>query len=140
MGKYSSHVRQKSTRGPEGPHTIWRGLGCIMMVVVAVMSIATAIYLVDLGVYRGWPIPPELLRPIVLPDFIYLMPGLASLLLKLNSVNYLPAYIVVSILLMLVLGGIVSFFYTLLYRFTAPPRYGPLDAPPIKRGDGNYRR
>ena len=140
MGKYTSHVRQKSTRGPDGPHTIWRGLGCIMMIVVVAMSIAGAIYLVDLGVYRGWPIPPELLRPIVLPDFIYLMPGLAYLLLKVTAVNYLPAYIALSLFLMVILGGIVSFLYALLYRFTAPPRYGPFDAEPIKRGDRQHRR
>ena len=135
MGKYSSHVRQQTPRSPQGPHNIWRGLGCLMMVVVAVMSIAGAISLVELGISQGWPIPPELLRPVVLPDFIYSMPGLASLLLKVVSINYLPAYIALSLLLMVFLGGIVSILYAILYRFTAPPRYGPLDSPPIKRGE-----
>lgn len=110
------------------------------MIVVAVMSIAGAVWLVDYGVYQGWPIPPELLRPISLPDFIYWMPGLASLLLNITTINYLPAYITLSLFLMLILGGIISIIYAFLYRLTAPPRYGPLDAEPIKHRDRQNRR
>jgi len=111
-----------------------------MMVVVAIMSIALAYWVVQTGISEGWPIPPVLLRPIVLPNFIYAMPGLAFLLRKVVSVNYLSAYIVISLVLMLILGGILSVLYAVLYGFTAPPRYGPLDSPPIKHKIKQYKR
>lgn len=141
MGRYSAVAKQHGPNTPRKPHPIWNTLGCLMIVVVAAMSIAIAIFLVQTGIKEGWPIPPVLLQPIILPNWLYrYLPGLTNLLLKVVTVDYLPAYAAASITLMVVLGGLVSFLYALLYRFTGPPRYGPLDATPDKYRAKRYKR
>lgn len=140
MGKYHSQVKKREPRGPEGPHPIWKSLGCLMMVIVPAMSIAAAVWTLQYGLDARWPIPPVLLRPLRVPDFLYAVPGLAWLLLKIFSVKYLVGYTVISLLYILVLGGIVSLLYTVLYQMAAPSRYGPLDAPPVRRKIRPYKR
>ncbi|MGE5248622.1 MAG: hypothetical protein ACM3QS_00275 [Bacteroidota bacterium] len=132
MGKYHSQVRRRSARTAEGPHPIWNSLGCIMMIVVPVMSIAGAKATIDYGLSRGWPVPPELLRRIVLPNLIYKLPGLAAILEKIVSVQNIAAYAVLSLLYIVVLGAVISLIYAFIYRATGPSRYGPLDMPPEK--------
>jgi hypothetical protein len=141
MGKYTfSSSREQKAKDTDRPHSVWNGLGCLMMVVVPVMSIAGAILTVQFGLSAGWPFPAVLLRHITAPDWIYFMPGLARLLLKVFSVNYLLAYIYISVIYIVVLGGLMSILYAILYRMTAPSQYGPMDAPPIKKKAKQYKR
>lgn len=141
MGRYSAVANQRGPNAPRKPHPIWNGLGCLIMVVVAVMSIALAIYLVQTGVKQRWPIPPVLLQPIILPGWLYrYAPGLANLLLKVVTVDYLIAYAVTSIILMVLLGGFVSMLYAFMYNITGPSRYGPLDVDPGRGRAKRYKR
>ncbi len=140
MGKYTSQVRVRKAELPKGPHSIWNTIGCLMLIIVPVMSIAGAVFTVQTGLSAGWPIPPALLRPLTLPGWIYVAPGLASLLLKVVSINYLPAYILFSFVYIVILGGFMSVIYAALYRMTAPSKYGPLDAPPVKGRIKQYKR
>jgi hypothetical protein len=140
MGKYHSKVRHAENRPPEGPHPVWKTLGCLMMVIVPVMAIAAAVLTLQYGLDARWPIPAVMLRPVILPRFLYAAPGLASLLLKLFSIRYLVGYTVFSIVYILLLGGIVSLLYSFLYRAAGPSRYGPLDAPLGKTRGRPYRR
>lgn len=141
MGRYSAVANQRGPNAPKQPHPIWNTLGCLMIIVVGVMSIGAGIYTIQFGLKAGWPIPPVLLQPIILPGWMYsIMPGLASLLLKVVSVDYLMAYAAASIVFMVLLGGLVSVFYAFLYRLTGPAKYGPLDAPYEKGQGGRYKR
>ncbi len=136
MSKYTSAANRRSIPNQQGPHPIWSALGCLMLIVVPAMSIAGAVMTIQTGLAAGWPIPPQLLRPIFLPGWLVrYLPGLASLLRPAISVDNLMAYAAVSIVYIIVLGGIVSIVYAALYRFTGPPKYGPMDAPPDR-----YRR
>ncbi len=136
MGQY---YRQPPRR-PEGPHAVWNGLGCLMLIVVPAMSIALAILAVDLIVAENMPIPYQLLGYPRFPNFLYATPGLASIFGAIASVNNLYAYIVVSLIFILVLGGIVSMFYAAVYRLAGPSRYGPLDEPPLKIRTKTFKR
>lgn len=141
MGRYSAVANQRGPNAPKEPHPIWSTLGCLMIVVVGIMSIGGGIWTIQHGLEAGWPIPPTLLQPIILPGWLYsVLPGLASLLLKVVGVDYLLAYTAASIIIMVFLGGIVSVLYALLYRITGPAKYGPLDAPPDKYRSGRYKR
>ena len=141
MGRYSAIANQRRPNAPKEPHPIWNGLGCLLFVVTGAMSVAAAYLAVQTGIKSGWPIPPVLLQPIILPGWMYsFTPGLASLLLKVVSIDYLMAYAAATFVFMVVLGGVISVFYAALYRFTGPAKYGPLDAPPDKRRGQRYRR
>ena len=136
MSRYSSAAHKRVEAKKVGPHPIWNALGCLMLIVVPAMSIAGAVYTVQTGLAAGWPFPPQLLRPILLPGWVLTyLPGMASLLRQIFSIDYLMAYAAISILYMILLGGLISILYAFLYRFAGPPKYGPLDAPPVR-----YRR
>jgi len=49
-----------------------------------------------------------------------------------DNIQNLYAYIALSIIIMVILGGVLSFVYALIYRFVGPSKYGPTDAPPVK--------
>jgi hypothetical protein len=140
MGKYKSSSRRDLPAKQEGPHVIWRGIGCLLMIVIPAISIALGVLTVDYGVTHGWPIPYQLLTAPVLPSLFYKSSGLLIIFGPLTRIPSLYAYISASLLYMLFLSGVISLFYATIYRFTGPSRYGPLDAPPPKIKTKRYTR
>ena len=117
MGRYdpSSQFRKKAAYN-EAPevHPIWRGIGFILMVITPIMGYAIATVLIQENAQKGWvAIPPELLSPWLHP--------------------YLFIYIGLTLVIALALFMIFQLFTFIIYRLFGPSRYGPLDAPPIKR-------
>ena len=105
-------------------HPVWRGIGCILMVLIPVLSYAGAVLLVQANQQQGWlRMPPEFLRTVTLP--------------LLGSVPHLVANLGVALLLILAGFAFVMIVYTLVYRFLGPSRYAPPDFPPIR---GRRRR
>jgi hypothetical protein len=136
MGQYYRQPPPKSS----APHPIWNGLGCLLLIVVPAMSIALAVLIVSLAVDNNWPIPYQLLGHPIFPPYLFITPALAWIFGGIASINNLYAYIAVSAVFMLLLFGIVSFVYSLIYRIAGPSRYGPLDAPPIKIKTKSFKR
>jgi hypothetical protein len=125
---------------PEGPHVIWRGIGCLMMIIIPAMSIAIATEIVKYGVANNWPIPYQLLGTPKLPDIFYKSTGLMTIFTPVINTQNFYAYVAVSLLLIILLGGVISMVYAFVYRSVGPSRYGPLDAPPPKIKTKKYTR
>jgi hypothetical protein len=134
MGRYSGSPSQRgsSISKPQQPHEIWRGIGCLMIFVIPAISIAGGIETVNLALENKWKIPFELRGFPVLPDIVYKSTGLMTIFGPLTKVNNLYAYIVASIIFLLVISSVISLIYAVVYRIANPNRYGPLDAPPSK--------
>ena len=134
MGRYSgtSSQRESSISKPKQLHEIWRGIGCLMIFVIPAISIAGGIQTVNLALDNKWKIPPELRGFPVLPDIVYKSTGLMTIFVPLTKVNNLYAYIVASIIYIMVISSVISLIYAIVYRMANPSRYGPLDAPPQK--------
>jgi hypothetical protein len=128
MGKYSK-FGQKEFKRPYDVHPIWRGIGCIMMILVPVLSIVTAMVIIDEGLKRGWPLPPEMLGFIQFPPLTYQIPVVNNFARTISSVPNLMGIIVFSLFILIVASGLVSFLYSAIYRMFGPPRYTALDAP-----------
>lgn len=100
-------------------HPIWRGIGCILLVVIPLMSYAGATLLVDANMTQGWyPVPPEMARTVTLP--------------LVGSVSHLYANLLVAFVLLFLGYALLVIIYSIVYA-SARPRYGPYDAPPIRR-------
>ncbi len=126
MGKYSYNRRATIPPRPWTIHPIWRGIGCLMMILIPIMSYAGATLIVQANIKQRWvPMPVELARTINVP-FI-------------GDVRYLLAILAVAVFLMLVGFGILTAVYSLVYRVLGPPQYGPLDSPPLRRTYGRRR-
>ena len=52
-------------------HPIWRGIGCILALILPVLSYFLSIELVNYGLANEWPIPRELLGYIHIPTQIW---------------------------------------------------------------------
>ena len=61
MGRYSKHQRQAKDE-LKGPSPMWRGLGCVLMVLILVMSYAGAFELVKANAQQGWVQVPHEIR------------------------------------------------------------------------------
>jgi prepilin signal peptidase PulO-like enzyme (type II secretory pathway) len=138
MGKYSTHVKAKPVQEDPAQGCIWRGIGCVMMIVIPAISI----FLATVTVPSFWVnyLPQELLGYAILPPFLLSTQGLYTIFGPLGTINNLYALIVVSFLYTVIIGAVISFVYAALYRIVNPTRYGPTDAPPPKVKAKKYVR
>jgi hypothetical protein len=118
MSKYMVYGRRPEKKPrPWKVHPIWRGIGCVMIILIPLMSYAGAILLIQANFAKRWiPLPVEFARSVRI--------------LYLGVVPHLLATVVVTILLMMVGFAAIMAFYGMMYRFMGPPALGPLDAPP----------
>lgn len=116
MGKYK--MQQPVKERPWRIHPIWRGIGCLLMVVIPIMAYAGAVLLVQANQELGWvTMPPETLTTVNVP-FV-------------GPVTNLYAILVTAVLLMMVGFGIMVILYGLLYRMMGVGE-SPLDAAPVR--------
>lgn len=120
MAKYSSYNRRTPLdERPWTVHPIWRGIGCVLMLLIPIMAYAGAILLVQANLQQGWvPLPASLLRSITIP--------------YLGDVEHLGANLAVAVLLSFIGFALLSFFYSIFYRIMNPDPLGPLDAKPVR--------
>ena len=125
MGKYQTRYTRPSEPSSNNRqmHPIWRGVGFAFMILIPIISYALARLFLDANVTKQWIVLPK--------DLLLHNPPLPEDLLIL---------IMIMIMLMLVIYAVVTFFSLLLFRVFAPPRYGPLDAPPITYHGKPYKR
>jgi hypothetical protein len=103
------YERQKKT------HPIWRGIGLILMVVIPVLMYILSLYILEQNTIKNWfPIPTDILSPWGSDPLIFV---------KLLMTLFLS---IVAFLLVFSVGSIFV-------RLGGPPRYGPLDSPPLTR-------
>ncbi|HLA97320.1 MAG TPA: hypothetical protein VJL34_02615 [Anaerolineales bacterium] len=121
MGKYDKYSSQsRQAEKPWDIHPIWRGIGCLMMLLVPVMSYAGAVLLVEANQEKGWIVMPrELMAKISVP--------------VIGPVEHLWGNLLFALALSLIGFALLTALYALVYQFIGPPRYGPLDAPPERR-------
>ena len=119
MGRYRSYTRQAVKERPWDVHPIWRGIGCILIILIPIMAYAGAVVLIRENTENNWvSLPRELTVSYVIPYLGF-------------RINF--ADIAATILLMFIGFGVLVVIYAFIYRLIGPPRYGPLDSPPIKR-------
>lgn len=133
MGFSSSRYdRTTSDKKPWKVHPIWRGIGCILLIVVPIISFFLARFFMQ--TVKWFAMPESLLRSVVIS-----YTNIASvdrIIFQLN--DYFGGRLLYGDLfftvIFTVLGfGILSIVYGIIYRIIGPPRYGPLDSPPAKR-------
>lgn len=140
MGKYTTVQRTPPPPRNKDVHPVMRGIGCIMMVIVPILSYGVALLLVEYGIRQRWPIPPNWLQPVTIPPLLMSLRGLLPVWNFLMRQDNLMAVVVFTIVTMIVLGGIMSILYGYVYTLFGPPRYGPQDAPPIRVKVKRYKR
>jgi len=140
MTKYNSVNRREPMKGGRQLHPIWRGIGCLLTIIIPVISYAAAYLTIEYGLDHGWPIPNQLLGNPRLPDLIYRSGALAAFLGPITTWNNLYANLALALIYSILLFGLLAFVNALVYQFAGPPRWGPQDIPPPKFKTRRYKR
>jgi hypothetical protein len=138
MGKYKSGVRHQEPL-PTGPQPIWRGIGCLLIILVPILSYAAANLSMPFFIDRGL-VPRELLFTPQPPDWFRFAPVIAQIFRLLFGRYAILATLLLTLVYILFIGGVLSVFYAFMYRMAAPSRYGPMDAPPPRIKVKKYKR
>lgn len=127
MGKYDKFSSQsRMAKKPWDIHPIWRGIGCLMMLLIPIMSYAGAVLLVQANQEQRWFVMPrELMVKISLP--------------VIGPVEHLWANLLLTLALSLVGFALLTAVYALVFQLVGPDRYGPLDVPPERRRPSGRR-
>jgi len=137
MGRQTTYVRETHSRDKESP--IWRGIGCLLIIIVPVISYTAAVITLPFLLERGL-VPRDLLVKPDLPSWLWYAPVLARAFKFLFVRSGIYATLLLTFLYILIFGGIFSVFYAFIYRIIGPKKYGPLDAPPPKKKIKRYTR
>ncbi len=132
MGFSSQQYKQGRQDRPWKVHPVWRGIGCILILIIPIMSwYATALFLQS---NTKVVLPPELTRVVAIPATR--VAEIDKVIFQINHyfdrVHFVFGQIFFTIIFSIIGFGIVALLYAVLYRFAGPPRYGPFDVPPNK--------
>jgi hypothetical protein len=139
MSKYNKYER-RTAKAQYKIHPVWTGIGCVMILIVPIMSWAGAVELVNFAKSQGWPIMRELSGYVRLPDIFYNLPVIS---IGANYISSIPDFSGVALfflIIVLLLSGLISFVYAMIYRVIGPPRYLPDDAPAQRISTKRYKR
>jgi len=120
-------------------HPIWRGIGCLMMIIVPVMAYALASLLVPVVRATG-RLPYQLFQRLQFPLWVYKTPVLAPLGYFLGSIDSFWGLVILFIVSLILFSFLASFAYTTVYQSMGPKRYSPIDAPPSRHRAKQYKR
>lgn len=110
--RYVQHEREREAKRRMNP--IWRGVGCVLLVLLAVVGYAIAGWFLKENASQAWIyLPPELVD---IPRLTFLPSGLVIQL-------------VIAMLFMVFGYGLLSVVYAIAF----PIQPGETDAPPLKR-------
>jgi hypothetical protein len=141
MTKYTTaSQRRKAAPREQEVHAIWRGIGCLLILIVPTIAYFLASASVQLAVDQNWPMPYQLMGYPIMPDLLWKAVGLTPALVFIQSQNNLYAVLMITLLYIVIFGALVSFIYALVYKYVGPARYGPQDAPPPKIKAKRYKR
>jgi len=137
MGKYAKYQR-KSEKKP-GMNPIWRGIGCILIVIVPVISYAMMVIFSPVIIATNL-VPSELLGHVKFPAWVLKSPILSDVTFFIGGINDLWFKLIAFFVILLLLTAIFSLLYTMVFQLIGPPRYTDKDAPPSKYKAKVYRR
>lgn len=116
MGRYQTYW-MPSTPDSKGKkiHPIWRGIGCVLMVLLPVISYAASIIIVEENIKNHWVEIPYFLRTPILGD--------PNALVK----------VMLTLVMTMLLFSLITFLTVIIFRMFGRPRRGPYDVMHVDR-------
>jgi len=140
LAKYRSYERKEIEPVRGRTHPIWRGIGCIILVLVPILAYLGAQLILQEGQENQWVFPPELMGYPQLPAWAFRFATLRPVAEGIAGANNLLITLFLTAILTLLTFGVLALIYSWAYKVVGPSRYSPLDAPEVGRGTKRYRR
>ncbi|HTP01798.1 MAG TPA: hypothetical protein VMJ64_10535 [Anaerolineales bacterium] len=141
MTKYTNASRMRGgTSQKKQVDPIWRGIGCLLILIVPLISYFGSVMLVQAAVEQNWPLPYQLVGYPVIPRSWWVLPGLIPVFTFIQTQANLWAILLFTVLLIVAIGAFVSLLYAIAWKFTGPPALGPYDVAPIRTTAKKYKR
>jgi len=137
MSKYTKY--QILPPDKKGLNPIWRGIGCILIIVVPLLGYLLMTVTVPPILSTGL-VPTQLLENIRFPNWVIQSQILGHTAGLITSLNHPWVNIIVFFVMVLLLTGVSSLLYTVVYSIIGPPVYKETDAPPSEHKPGKYTR
>jgi hypothetical protein len=137
MQKYGRIQRKPHEKKELNP--IWRGIGCILSVIVPLMSYGLMILSVPLIIATG-KVPYQILGRVHFPDWVSKVPILGNTASFIGSIDNLWMNTITFFVMVLLLTALSSLVYSMVYAIFGPARYSSVDAPPPKVKVKKYTR
>ena len=137
MGKYAKYHRRSAGKREMNP--LWRGIGCILIIVVPLLAYGMMLVFVPPIIATG-KVPYQLLGYVRFPEWVFHYRILAVPASLIGSINNLWMNIITFFVMLLILTAVASLMYTAIYSFVGPARYSEMDAPPTKYKGKKYTR
>jgi hypothetical protein len=116
--RYSKYRREE--RKVKQTNPIWRGIGCLLIILAPIISFAIANVVLQSGIVQQYiNLPRELRRTVTLP-------------LIGTEVPYFYATLALTVAILVALFAVVFVVYSAVYRIIGPSPYGPTDVPPVR--------
>jgi len=107
---------------------------------VPILSYIASSLLIGTG-FGSQVIPPAWYGRITFPPLLTRLTGpLGDLIRSISSIDHLAANLVMTVVIIVVVGGIMSMIYGYIYEIFGPPKYGPTDEPPPRIKVKRYKR
>lgn len=125
--KYSKKVEDR----PWKVHPVWRGIGCLLIILLPIMAWAGAVLFLQMNTILK--LPPELYQKVLIPLSKQGTIDAASIAINryLSSGGVTWGTIFFFFVFLFLGFGVLSIIYAFLYRLVGPPRYSQFDARPI---------
>lgn len=121
MGKHGKIGSQMFSQDrPWRVHPIWMGIGCLLLIIIPIVSYAGAALLVEANTEAKWiELSAILMRTITIPAI-----GL--------KIPHLLANLLIAFVLAFIGFGVLMIIYSIVYSVIGPEKYSPMDSPPIR--------
>ncbi|MGE5072234.1 MAG: hypothetical protein ACM3MF_02315 [Anaerolineae bacterium] len=140
MTKYTVASRRSAKTEVKQVDPIWRGIGCIMIIVIPLMAYGIATIVMGIAVDKNWPIPYQLMGYPTMPKEMFLLPGLVPVAVWLQGQQNLYGIVMLTVLFTIALGALLSMVYAFAYKAFGPPLHGPLDVEQPRVTVKKYKR
>jgi len=139
MGRHSARQRDEISSQRNTVNPYMRGIGCLLMVLVPIFSLALGNYLAQQGF--GWQVlPSSWYISMTFPSWVAQISGLNAIAGWLGGIPNLPATLAIGSVMIIIVGGILSIIYGYMYSLLTPSKYGPMDVPPPRVKTKKYKR
>ena len=137
MGKYTRF--QRKAPGKKALNPIWRGIGCILIIVVPLLAFWMMLVLVPPIIATG-KVPYQLVGRVHFPEWAFKFKIVGLVATFISSIDNLWISIITFFVMLVILTGFMSLPYAILYSLIGPARYTEMDAPPTKHKVKKYTR